>query len=131
MLMQIKRKDKTMKKIEKLEQAKQQKANFKEWGINPTFYWAYQKTLDINNETIDFEDVVWEKDVEQIIRHCKEFHIKTITISSNFSGAIQILGMFADNGCKIKGMKKVFSQYTEFMTHKNNIINAVEIEINM
>lgn len=58
MLMQIKRKDKTMKKIEKLEQAKQQKANFKECGINPTFYWAYQKTLDTNNETIDFEDVV-------------------------------------------------------------------------
>ena len=110
-----------MKKIEKLEQAKQQKGNFKEWGINPTFYWAYQKTLDTKNETIDFEE---------IIKHCKEFHIKTITISCNFSGAIQILGMFADNGCKIKGMKKVFSQYTEFMTNKNKIINAVEIEIN-
>ena len=119
-----------MKKIEKLEQAKKQKADLKEWGINRTFYWAYRISSEVKNETIDFDDVIWDKDVEEIIKHCKEFGIKTITISSNFSGAIQILGMFTDNGCKIKGMKKVISQYTEFETGKNKIINAVEIEIN-
>lgn len=118
-----------MKTIEKLEQAKQQNVNLKEWGINRTFYWAYRISADVNNETIDFDDVIWDKDVEEIIKHCKEFGIKTITISSNFSGAINILGMFADNGCKVKGMKKVISQYTEFETGKNKIINAVEIEI--
>ena len=83
----------------------------------------------MNNETIDFEDVIWDKDVEEIINHCKEFGIKTITVSSNFSGVINILGMFTDNGCKVKGIKKVISQHTEFETGKNEIINAVEIEI--
>ena len=118
-----------MKTIEKLEQAKQQNVSLKEWGINRTFYWAYRATAYTNNETIDFDDVIWDKDVEEIIKHCKEFGIKTITISSNFSGAIDILGMFADNGCKVKGMKKVISQCTDFKTGKNKIINAVEIEI--
>ncbi len=118
-----------MKTIEKLEQAKQQNANLKEWGINSTFYWAYRRSADVNNETIDFEDIIWDEDVEKIIKHCKEFEIKTITISSNSSGIINVLGIFADNGCKVKGMKKVISQYTEFETGKNKIINAVEIEI--
>ena len=118
-----------MKKIERLEQAKQQNANLKEWGINRTFYWAYRISVYVNNETIDFDDVIWDNDVEEIIKHCKEFRIKTITISSNFSGAIRILGMFEENGCKIIGMKKVISQNTEYETGKNKIINAIEIKI--
>lgn len=118
-----------MKKIEKLEQAKQQKADLKEWGINRTFYWAYKVSADVNNETIDFEDVIWDKDVEEIIKHCKEFGIKVITVSSGYSGVIQTLGLFEDKGCKVIGMKKVKSQHTDFYTQEYKIINAIEIEI--
>lgn len=89
---------------------------------------AYRISANVN-ETINFDDVIWDNDVEEIIKHCKEFKIKTITISSNFSGVINTLGMFTDNGCKLKGMKKVFSQYTDSKTGKNKIIDAVEIEI--
>lgn len=118
-----------MKTIEKLEQAKQQNANLKEWGINRTFYWAYRIALTTNNETIDFEDVIWDQDVEEIIKHCKEFNIKKITISSSYSGVIQTIGLFEDNGCKVTGMKKVKSQHTDFYTQEYKIINAIEIEI--
>lgn len=118
-----------MKTIEKLEQVKEQKANLKEWSINYTFYWAYRSALETGNELIDLNDVVWENDVKPIIEHCKEFGIKQITISSNFSGAIQMLGLFEDNGCKVMGLKKVKSQYTDFYSQEYRIINAVIIQM--
>ncbi len=120
---------KNMKIIEKLEQAREQNADLKEWGINNKFYRAYQKTLKTNNETIDFDDVLWDHDVEEIIKHCKEFEIKYITISSNYSGLIQTLGLFVDKGCKIRELKKIKSQYTDLNSEEHEIVNAIEIEI--
>lgn len=85
--------------------------------------------LAISFITIDFNDVVWDQDVDEIIKHCKEFEIKKITMSSNYSSVIQTLGLFQDKGCKITGLKKVKSQYTDFYTHEYKIVNAIEIEI--
>lgn len=118
-----------MKRIEKLDQARKEKANLKEWGINSAFYWAYQIWLITKNETIDFDDAIWDQDVEKIIDHCKEYDIKKITVSSGFSGVIQTLGLFEDKGCKIIGLKKIKSQYKDFYTQEHETINAIEIEI--
>lgn len=117
-----------MKTIQELELAREQNADLQEWGINSTFYWAYQKTRKTNNETINFEDIVWKQDVEEIIKHCKEFEIKNITISSNYSGLIQTLGLFVDKGCKIRELKKI-KQYTDLNSQEHEIVNAIEIEI--
>lgn len=118
-----------MKIIEKLEQAKKQNSNLKDIGINHTFYWAYRIALETGNDLIDLNDVVWDEDIEAIINHCKEFSINKITMSSNFSGAIQTLGLFEDKGCKIIGLKKVKSQHTKFGSDEHEIINAVIIKM--
>lgn len=116
-----------MKTIQKLELARKKKLDLKEWGINNKFYRAYQKTLKTNNETIDFDNVLWDQDVEEIIKHCKEFEIKYITISSNYSGLIQTLGLFVDNGCKIRELKKIKSQYTNLNSEEHEIVNVIKI----
>ena len=118
-----------MKKIEKLEQAKQQNANLNEWGINRTFYWAYRSTLETNNNTINFNDVIWENDVEPIIKNCMEFKINTITISTKFSSLVIILGLFTDNGCNITGMTKVELEQKDLFTKEPKIEYAIEIKI--
>ena len=118
-----------MKKIEKLEQVKKQNANLEKWGINHKFYNAYTKSANERYETINFDDIIWEEDVEEIIKNCKEFGIKTITISYTFSILFKILGMFQDNGCKVVCIKKILSQFTNFKTDEYDLIDAVEIEI--
>lgn len=118
-----------MKTIEKLEQIKKQNVNLNEIGINSTFYWAYRTTFITNNETIDFDDVIWDKDVEQIINHCKEFSIPYITISSNYSSVIQVLGLFEDFGCKVTGLKKVKSQHPDFQTGELKTTNAIIVSV--
>ncbi|MCD7780099.1 MAG: hypothetical protein LUH05_05450 [Candidatus Gastranaerophilales bacterium] len=118
-----------MKTIKKLEQAKKENANLKEWGINRTFYWAYRSALETGNDLIDLNDVVWDKDVREIVNNCKEFGIDEITISSNYSGVIQTLGLFEEQGCKITGLKKVKSQYTDFNTQEYKIVSAIVIQI--
>lgn len=118
-----------MKRIEKLDQARKQNANLNEWGINRTFYWAYEICLYTKNETLNFDDTIWDSDVKPIIEHCKEFGIKEITISSTYSGAIKTLGLFADNGCKVLGLVKVKSQFTETNSRELKKIYAVKLQM--
>jgi len=125
----VKRKDSIMKIIEKFEQAKKQNVTLKDAGINHTFYWAYRSALNTGNDLIDLNDVVWDKDIQPIINHCSEFGISEITMSSNYSGAIQTLGLFEDKGCKIVGLTKVKSQYADFHTGEYEIVNAVVIQM--
>ena len=74
-----------MKTIDKIEKVKNMNVLLEDGGINRTFYWAYIRTQETTNENLDFEDVIWESDVEGIIKNCKEFGLKEITISSNIS----------------------------------------------
>ena len=74
-----------MKKINWIEDLKAS-GNFKlsQYGLNHTTYWAYNDSLEAENETLDFGDVIWEQDIEEIIAFCKDNGFKEITISSTF-----------------------------------------------
>ena len=118
-----------MKKIEKLEQARNIDKCLKDQGINSTFFYAYEKTLETTNESINFSDVIWEADVKPIIEHCREFDIDYITITNCQSRIEDILALFVDNGCSIK-LAKVTSKYIDFNTNKPEIKNAIKVVIN-
>ena len=56
-----------MKKIELFERAiAEQTGSLKEYGINGTMFWAYRKSLDAGNDLIDFNEVIWDEDIEAI-----------------------------------------------------------------
>jgi hypothetical protein len=118
-----------MKTIERIEQAKNQNATLEDLQINRTFYWAYIRTQETKNETINFEDVIWENDVEEIIKHCKEFEISEITISSNYTGLLDIIATFQEQGCVLEGLTKVYSRFTDIRTGDFEVKNAVKIII--
>lgn len=59
-----------MKKIEKFENAKLVNKPLKEQGINSTIYSAYFRTLETENDLLDFRDVIWEYDIKDIIDFC-------------------------------------------------------------
>ena len=118
-----------MKTIDKVEKVKNMNVLLEDVGINRTFYWAYIKTQETTNENLDFEDVIWESDVEGIIKNCKEFGLKEITISSRFSSLIDILAEFEKQGAKLAGLTQVTSRFYACGTNNYELINAVKIEI--
>ena len=118
-----------MKTIDKIEKVKNMNVLLEDVGINRTFYWAYIRTQETTNENLDFEDVIWENDVEGIIKNCKEFGLKEITISSRFTSLIDILAEFEKQGAKLIGLTKVTTRFYACGTNQPEIINALKIEI--
>ena len=118
-----------MKTIDKIEKVKNMNVLLEDVGINRTFYWAYIRTQETTNNILDFNDVIWESDVEGIIKNCKEFGLKEITISSRFASLIDILAEFEKQGAKLIGLTKVTTRFYACGTNQPEIINALKIEI--
>lgn len=118
-----------MKTIDKIEKVKNMNVLLEDVGINRTFYWAYIRTQETTNNILDFNDVIWESDVEGIIKNCKEFGLKEITISSRFASLIDILAEFEKQGAKLAGLTQVTSRFYACGTNNYELINAVKIEI--
>ena len=118
-----------MKTIDKIEKVKNMNVLLEDVGINRTFYWAYIRTQETTNEILDFNDVIWESDVEGIIKNCKEFGLKEITISSRFASLIDILAEFEKQGAKLIGLTQVTSRFYTLGTNEYEVINAVKIGI--
>ena len=115
-----------MKTIDKIEKVKSMNVLLEDVGINRTFYWAYIKTQETTNNILDFNDVIWESDVEGIIKNCKEFGLKEITISSRFASLIDILAEFEKQGAKLAGLTQVTSRFYACGTNNYELINALK-----
>ena len=96
-----------MKKIEVIEKLLAKEITWDDANVNHTVFCAYKATQRGQIETLNFGDVIWDRDVPEIISFCRENGIKEITISSTFSGLLETLEIFADYGCTIIGLTKV------------------------
>ena len=96
-----------MKQIEVIEKLIAKEITFDEVYVNDTVFNAYRATQRGKIEILNFPDVIWKRDIPEIIDFCKEHKIKEITITSTFSGLLDTLEIFADYGCEIVGLTKV------------------------
>ena len=117
-----------MKDIIAFEEAiKNQVKDLRAIGINPTIFWAYRVSRDVGNELIDFAEVIWDRDVEDIVRVFRENGITEFTISTGMSSIIETLALFESYGCKIGGLTKVNARYDDIMTGKKKVIPALRM----
>ena len=117
-----------MKRIELFERAIAEEAgSFKEWGINPTLFWAYRNSITAGNDQIDFSETIWDTDIEEITRTLKENGISEFTISSTFSSLIPTLAEFAKHGFQMAGLTEVNANYTDLQTNKRAVIPAIRM----
>ena len=66
-----------MKEIRTFEEAIEQNArSLKELGINGTLFWAYRTSKETGNELIDFNEVIWDYDIEEIAQTLRANDIK-------------------------------------------------------
>ena len=118
-----------MKTIDTLDTAREKEMTFEELGVNRTFYWAYMYSKEAEAETLDFADVIWDYDIEPIIEACRRFGLETITISNTFSGLPETIWGFEERGCKLTGMTKVRSRFTDWKTGEHEMKPAFLIEM--
>lgn len=120
-----------MKKIELFERAiAEQTGSLKEYGINGTLFWAYRKSLDAGNDLIDFNEVIWDEDIEAIATCMKENGITEFTISSTFSSLIPTLAAFEKHGFKMDSITEVNANYTDWQTNQRARIPAIRMKQN-
>ena len=117
-----------MKKIELFEKAiAEQAASLKDWGINPTLFWAYRNSITAGNDRIDFGEVIWDSEAGEIAETLKENGITEFTISSTFSSLIPTLAEFAKHGFQMAGLTEVKANYTDFQTQERAVISAIRM----
>lgn len=119
-----------MKEIEIFEIARAKEVkDLHKIGINPTMYRAYFRSKEAGNELIDFNEVIWNDEIEDIVNICEENGISEFTISNTMSSLIETLAEFEKYGFKMNGLTTVYAHYTDFFTGKKAIIPAIKMSL--
>ena len=63
---------------------------------------AYFESRDQGCELINFNEAIFNSDVESIFAALKDVGVKEFTISSGFCGMIETIGKFVKLGCRVK-----------------------------
>ncbi len=107
-----------MKKIEILEKAAENGTRFADINVNSTFGAAYFYSEDAGNYLINFAEVIWDYDIDEIIENCKRFGIMEFTISSTFSSLILTIAEFEKRGVHLEGLTEINSRYDDWKAEK-------------
>ena len=70
-------------------------------------YRDYKDSRDRENTTVNFHDVIWDKDVKDLIDCMRANGIDRFTFSSGWSSSVETAWLFIQNGCKVEGMTQV------------------------
>ena len=103
-----------MKKIEILEKATENGTSYKDINVNSTFGAAYFYSVEAGNDLINFAEVIWYYDIDEIIENCQRFGITEFTISSTFSSFILTIAEFEKKGCKLQGLVEINSRHDDW-----------------
>lgn len=78
----------------------------------------FKDSKECGNPYLDINDVVWEKDVEELLSCMRDNGIDRFTFSSTWSGAVETAWLFQQNGCRLEGLVEVKSLQWNFATHE-------------
>ena len=74
-----------MKRIEIFEKAMNEGGSLKDYGINSTLFAAYRDCQETGNDNIDFNGVIWDYDIPEIVKALKENGISEVSLPYVFS----------------------------------------------
>ena len=123
-------KEETQMRIEILDKAAEIGTKYGDLGINPTFGAAYFYSRTAGNRLINFSEVIWDRDIDEIIENCRRFGIKDFTISSTFSGLLETIAAFEKRGCHMVRLIEINSNIDDWKAalegeNKKEIIPAL------
>lgn len=115
--------------IAELENILMDDKSLKERNINYTVFHAYCTTKQTESDILNFHDIVWDEEIEEIVSDLRRYGLQHFTISSGQSGIIETLWKFEQHGCKVDGMTQVKTKYTDFMTGEQKIVPAFLVKL--
>lgn len=115
--------------IAELENILMDDKSLKERNINYTVLHAYDATKQTESDTLNFNDIVWDEEVKEIVSDLRRYGLQHFTISSGQSGIIETLWKFEQHGCKVVGMTQVKTKYTDIMTGEQKIAPAFLVKL--
>lgn len=119
-----------MKEIRTFEAAIEQNTkSLEELGINATLFWAYRTSKETGNELIDFNEVIWDYDIEDISKTLRANNITEFTISSTFSSLIETLAAFEKQGINMAGLTTVKARCTDWKTGEHALVPAIKMTV--
>ena len=118
-----------MKHIESLDAAQEKETSFEELGVHRTFFWAYVHSHEAEAETLDFEDVIWERDIPEIVESCRRFEINRFTISCGMSSMAETIWALEQHGCCLIGMTQVNTRFNDWKTGARERKPAFEVRV--
>ena len=74
---------------------------------NRTIHYAYEQTQMAGNERLNFDDVIWDKDIPVIAQMVKQLGLREFTISSQQTRLIDVLAAFQELGVFMKGTVQI------------------------
>ncbi len=89
-----------------------------------TIYRQYEISKDSGNQRLNLYDVIWENQVENLVKIMRENGIEEFTFSSTWSSAIEIAWLFQKNGCKLESLIEINSQYKETFKEEHRKVPA-------
>ena len=92
-------------------------------GINRTLFWAYEMSVENNNDYLNFHDAIWTDDIAPIVEACRKHGISEFTISSTHCGLTTTLADFENQGCKVCGLTKANTGY------KGETVPAIKLQV--
>ena len=72
-----------------------------------TIWRAYRKSKENENPILNFNDIIWDRDVKALTACMKENGIETFTYSCRATDAVETLWQFKEAGCTIGEMVEV------------------------
>ena len=92
-------------------------------------YREYELSRDSGNELLDINDVVWDKDVEELINCMRENGIRRFTFSSTWSGAVETAWLFQKNGCRLIGLAEINSRTKKILSDEHEKAHGYVFEL--
>lgn len=96
-------------------------------GINPTLLGAYKTSLKVDNDKINFDEVIWDDEIKDIAAELISYGVCEFTISSNYSGLIKTLAAFQKYGFQMAGITEVKAGYKNIITEEYETLPAIRM----
>lgn len=90
----------------------------------------YKKAKENKNQYLDLNEVIWDNEVESIIKILRDNGIKKFTFSSTWTSAIKTAWLFKQNGCTLEGLTQINEGFEDFETGEMKKISAYLFKLN-
>lgn len=98
-------------------------------GANYEVYRAYHKSKEAGKDLIDFNELIWPNEIEEIVNILKARNIKEFTISCRSTNMIDCLVIFEKFNCKMNGFAHMKTDWKR-IDGSQETITALKMRLN-